>query len=100
MAFSSADDTGLTHWWHSLCRLVFRRLILRQRRSDMSLLDIETQKAFDKMTPVAEAGNSASSAIHKAILSMEVTRKIADFLHGTWLGHPLHPVLTDFTVGA
>jgi nitrite reductase/ring-hydroxylating ferredoxin subunit/uncharacterized membrane protein len=21
-------------------------------------------------------------------------------LHGTWLGHPLHPVLTDFTIGA
>ncbi|MHB0859031.1 MAG: DUF2231 domain-containing protein [Anaerolineae bacterium] len=22
-----------------------------------------------------------------------------DLLHGTWTGHPLHPVLTDFTVG-
>lgn len=27
-------------------------------------------------------------------------RKIADFLHGTWLGHPLHSVLTDVPVGA
>jgi nitrite reductase/ring-hydroxylating ferredoxin subunit/uncharacterized membrane protein len=25
---------------------------------------------------------------------------IADFLHGTWLGHPLHPVLTDIPIGA
>lgn len=23
-----------------------------------------------------------------------------DFLHGTWLGHPLHPVLTDLPIGA
>src|SRR5438128_2295173 len=23
-----------------------------------------------------------------------------NFLHGTWLGHPLHPVLTDVPVGA
>jgi nitrite reductase/ring-hydroxylating ferredoxin subunit/uncharacterized membrane protein len=27
-------------------------------------------------------------------------RKIADFLHGTWLGHPLHPVITDVPIGA
>jgi nitrite reductase/ring-hydroxylating ferredoxin subunit/uncharacterized membrane protein len=25
---------------------------------------------------------------------------LADFLHGSWLGHPLHPVLTDFVIGA
>jgi nitrite reductase/ring-hydroxylating ferredoxin subunit/uncharacterized membrane protein len=27
-------------------------------------------------------------------------RSIKDALHGTWLGHPLHPVLTDVPVGA
>jgi nitrite reductase/ring-hydroxylating ferredoxin subunit/uncharacterized membrane protein len=27
-------------------------------------------------------------------------RKAEDFLHGTWLGHPLHSVLTDVPVGA
>ncbi|MBV9271532.1 MAG: Rieske 2Fe-2S domain-containing protein [Candidatus Eremiobacteraeota bacterium] len=25
---------------------------------------------------------------------------LANFLHGTWLGHPLHPVLTDVPIGA
>jgi nitrite reductase/ring-hydroxylating ferredoxin subunit/uncharacterized membrane protein len=25
---------------------------------------------------------------------------LKDFLHGTWLGHPLHPVITDVPVGA
>ncbi len=26
--------------------------------------------------------------------------KVRNFLHGTWLGHPLHPVLTDVPLGA
>lgn len=26
--------------------------------------------------------------------------KIKNFLHGTWLGHPLHPIITDVPVGA
>lgn len=29
-----------------------------------------------------------------------VGQQVVDFLHGTWLGHPLHPVLTDIPVGA
>ena len=28
------------------------------------------------------------------------TEGVKDMLHGTWLGHPLHPVLTDIPVGA
>ena len=27
-------------------------------------------------------------------------RKIKDYLNGTWLGHPIHPVLTDVPLGA
>ena len=27
-------------------------------------------------------------------------QKVKNFLHGTWLGHPLHPVVTDVTIGA
>lgn len=26
--------------------------------------------------------------------------RVRDFLHGTWLGHPLHPVLTDIPIGS
>lgn len=26
-------------------------------------------------------------------------RRVLDFLHGTWLGHPLHPVLVDLPIG-
>lgn len=27
-------------------------------------------------------------------------QKIKNFMHGTWLGHPLHPPLTDIPIGA
>jgi hypothetical protein len=27
-------------------------------------------------------------------------RKIKNFLHGAWLGHPLHPAITDVPLGA
>ena len=27
-------------------------------------------------------------------------QEVKNFLHGTWLGHPLHPVLTDVPIGA
>lgn len=30
----------------------------------------------------------------------EVGKRAQNFLHGTWLGHPLHPVVTDIPVGA
>lgn len=34
------------------------------------------------------------------LFSGEVGPQLKDALHGTWLGHPLHPVLTDIPVGA
>ena len=27
-------------------------------------------------------------------------QQVRNFLHGTWLGHPLHPVITDVPLGA
>jgi nitrite reductase/ring-hydroxylating ferredoxin subunit/uncharacterized membrane protein len=58
----------------------------------------------DRVNPVRDvgkAGNDLSQAIHDAVLSGgEPVRTLVDALHGTWLGHPLHPVLTDVTIGA
>jgi nitrite reductase/ring-hydroxylating ferredoxin subunit/uncharacterized membrane protein len=31
---------------------------------------------------------------------MPFSQKVRNFLHGTWLGHPLHPVITDVPIGA
>lgn len=50
---------------------------------------------------IGKAGKKVSGGIHQAVLAGgEPARRVADVLHGTWLGHPLHVVLTDVTVGA
>jgi len=40
----------------------------------------------------------AADAITKVVKAVE-PRWLADVLHGTWLGHPLHPVLAEITLG-
>lgn len=46
-----------------------------------------------------------SKALQKIVVSIfssggPAAIKIRDFLHGTWLGHPVHPALTDVPIGA
>lgn len=42
---------------------------------------------------------NALGAIAEGVLA-PLGRKVRNFLHGVWLGHPLHPLLTDIPVGA
>src|SRR6266566_8139101 len=35
----------------------------------------------------------------KPLLEMPQAERVMDFLHGRWLGHALHPVLTDVPIG-
>ena len=59
------------------------------------------QQAVEAAEGVGKVGTQVSLGIHHAVLAGgEPTRKLADTLHGTWLGHPLHPVLTDVVIGA
>lgn len=47
--------------------------------------------------------DTLSDPLQEAIRGLfrgEAGSKIKDAIHGTWLGHPLHPVLTDIPVGA
>jgi uncharacterized membrane protein len=46
--------------------------------------------------------DDVADAVQPAVQSVlhELGADVKDFLHGTWLGHPLHPVLTDVPVGA
>lgn len=47
------------------------------------------------------AGDTIQPAIIKAFeAGGETGQAIKNFLHGTWLGHPLHPVITDVPIGA
>lgn len=36
----------------------------------------------------------------RTIVNRVLSRRLKDVLHGRWLGHPLHPALTDVPVGA
>jgi nitrite reductase/ring-hydroxylating ferredoxin subunit/uncharacterized membrane protein len=59
------------------------------------------ESSMERMTPVKALGETVSQRVHDAVMEGgEPTRRVADTLHGTWLGHPLHPVLTDVTIGA
>lgn len=45
--------------------------------------------------------DAVQPAIHKAFeAGGETGQQVKNFLHGTWLGHQLHPVVTDIPVGA
>src|SRR4051795_6387200 len=57
----------------------------------MGFLDrISDTPTFDK----------AIEPARKAVLSALKPAALKDFLHGTWLGHPLHPVLVQLPVGS
>ena len=47
-----------------------------------------------------EASDALAPAVRRTLERTAPGAKLKDFLHGAWLGHPLHPVLTDVPVGA
>ncbi|HET8627188.1 MAG TPA: Rieske (2Fe-2S) protein [Thermomicrobiales bacterium] len=52
----------------------------------------------DWLEPVDQTLNNA---VDGAFTGMgPIGQQVRNFLHGTWLGHPLHPALTDVPVGA
>ncbi len=67
----------------------------------MANIDRVYEKFVEQTPTINEAGLKVARTIHNAVLKGgEPSRKVADLLHGTWLGHPLHAVLTDITIGA
>lgn len=49
----------------------------------------------------ADGASAVARGLHEAVVSGgEPARAIADLLHGTWLGHPLHALLVEIPVGA
>jgi len=63
--------------------------------AESAVAGIERQSWLDRIAAVADRGIGA--ALQAA---GPAGARIKNFLHGTWLGHPLHPVLTDIPVGA
>src|SRR5213080_2198334 len=63
--------------------------------SEALIKTIEQQETLDRLSEqiqplIRDSFNSVGPAGHA----------VKNFLHGTWLGHPLHPVLTDVPIGA
>ena len=57
-------------------------------------------KFWEEQTWVDQVSEKVKSRIDKALENTGDKQKVADFLNGVWLGHPLHPVLTDIPLGA
>lgn len=57
--------------------------------------------AIDRQQWLDPVGERIQQAVHGAFESAgESGRNAKNALHGTWLGHPVHPALTDLPVGA
>jgi nitrite reductase/ring-hydroxylating ferredoxin subunit/uncharacterized membrane protein len=62
---------------------------------------VEVEQAIKRIPGLEHAGAQLARAIHNAVLrGGSLTRGLADALHGTWFGHPLHAALTDIPIGA
>ncbi len=58
------------------------------------------ETAVDSVPGLQERGEALSHSLHDVVLEGgEPARTLADLLHGTWLGHPLHVVLKDLVIG-
>ena len=49
------------------------------------------------LDPVAEVLQKLTSGFYKVL--GRPGQALQDFVHGTWLGHPLHPLITDIPMG-
>ena len=65
------------------------------------LNEIEPEKILREVPQLDQQAYSVSRGLHNWILKGGKSRRqVGDLLHGTWMGHPLHSVLTDMTIGA
>ncbi len=54
--------------------------------------------ALEQQTWLDKTGDYVSELV-QPLLDLPEAAPVKDFLHGTWLGHALHPVLTDLPIG-
>src|SRR5215208_3846439 len=61
----------------------------------------EIEQVIKRIPGLEQAGKQLANSLHGVVLhGGSLPRAIADALHGTWFGHPLHPALTDIPIGA
>src|SRR5881227_3925559 len=58
-------------------------------------------KTIERQDFLEQASDAIQPAVRNAFEAAGTAGQgVKNFLHGTWLGHPLHPVLTDVPIGA
>jgi hypothetical protein len=71
--------------------------ILFRIRTEEALMELHDQ--ISRIGSMAELDRLADPAA-KAVKNLIRPGRLKDLLSGTWLGHPLHPVFTDVTIGS
>lgn len=59
---------------------------------------VDTLAQQSVLDPISQAIQNAVKGAYRS--AGPTGRRVADALYGTWLGHPLHPMVTDIPVGA
>lgn len=60
----------------------------------------EWRSVIDRQHWLEPVSDSLQKATNSALTGGQTRRQVDNFLNGVWLGHPLHPVLTDIPTGA
>lgn len=60
----------------------------------------EAIRVLDEYAPLDRVSKSTRHAFERAARSAPAVRALVRALNGTWLGHPLHPAITDVPIGA
>lgn len=60
----------------------------------------DTHSVIDQQQWLEPASDTIQKAVSSVLTGSPAKRRIDDVLNGVWLGHPLHPVITDIPVGA
>ncbi|MAS38120.1 MAG: iron-sulfur protein [Anaerolineaceae bacterium] len=61
----------------------------------------KVDRLLERTPEFQETSKDIAHQIHQMVLDGgEQARQVADVLHGKQVGHPLHPILTDITIGS
>lgn len=66
----------------------------------MQRLDERLMATIDEQDWMDEVGTKLQDLVKGILSGSETGRRAKDFLHGTWLAHPLHALTTDVAIGA
>lgn len=64
------------------------------------MLTREQNRLIERQEWLEPTSDTVQKAVSSVLTGSPVKRRIDDFLNGVWLGHPLHPLLTDIPIGA